>query len=206
MTSENKQRRGLTVLYTGPRGGLWELTIEGFEGNLQIRQQLQDSDYEAEWKSAYLDSLYDEQIRQPNEAKHHRYNLNNEALNKYVYSDSYGLAQHVRNFNDGIRRPLSGTSPAFELQLESQDLIVELLQLANDTQRERISLFYLFGYSYTEIAEIQDVSPTAVRNSINRGLEAIRKNFRSPVQNNDSSCLKGKKEELRFSYQKVGSA
>lgn len=191
MTKKLNQKSDLTVTYTGPRGGKWKLIIENFEGDLDIRQKLQDPNFQADWKEVYLDSLYDEQIRQPNEAHHHRYKMTDKTMSTYLYSDTYGDVHHIRNWEGNPTRPLVGATPAFELEIEQREMLADLLCHLNPTQRERVRLYYLCGYNYTEIGKMQGVSPTAVRNSINRGLETIRKKSQVPVQKSSGSCLKG---------------
>lgn len=194
-TKNDNQRPDLLVDYTGPRGGKCKLTIKGLpEGDL-IRKQLQDPDYWPEWKKSYLASLYDEQIRQPNEAHHHRYELSEQAMSTYVYEDVSGQAHHIQNGEGRAKYIISNPQQKFELDLESRENLNFLLSDLSSNQRERTILFVLDGYSFTDIAEMQGVSATAVRNSINRGFAAIRKKYPEHVQKEKSSCLKGEKEK-----------
>jgi RNA polymerase sigma factor (sigma-70 family) len=202
MTESDNQRTDLVIKYRGPRGGNCRLVIRGFDGNIEIRQLLQDPKHQPEWKIEYLAGLYEEQIRQPNEAKHHRYRACDYTMSHYMYIDAYGIAHHTKNFKDSPDYFAQDTVQGFELALENESVLQQLLSELTPEQRERTQLFYLEGYSYTEIAEMQGVSPTAVRNSINRGFEVIRKKFHDPVQKRCFSCLQSERENKKSPSQK----
>ena len=195
MTKYDKQRQDLIIHYKGPRGGNCKLIIKDFDGDIEICRLLQNPEIQPEWKIKYLESLYDEQIRQPNKAKHHRYNLGDKAIAVYLYADGEGVVKHIKNFEDTPKQSLSWVEPEFARNLENQEVLEQLLSELTLKQKERTILFYLKGYSYTEIAQMQGVSPTAVRNSINRGFETIRKNFKEQVQKQNFSCLQSEKEK-----------
>ena len=192
-TNNDNQRQDLVIRYTGPRGGEYDLVIKAVDWDEELCRQLQDPAYQPEWKMEYLAQLYDEQIRQPNEAKHHRYKADDEAMRKYMYLDASGRVCHIKNGEGKARHSLSGVLQGFELELENREVLNMLLAELTPEQRERTILFYLEGYSYTEIAKMQGVSPTAVRNSINRGFALIRKKYPEHVQKEHFSCLEGEK-------------
>ena len=192
-TNNDKQRQSLVINYVGPRGGKCKLKIEGLPMDENIRKQLLDPDY-CQWKTVYLAGLYQEQVSQKNEAKHHQYEVTDNVMESYMYKDASGKAHHIQNGEGHAKYSLSSTAQDFELDLENREVLEMLLSELNPEQRERTILFHLHGYSYTDIAEMQGVSPTAVRNSINRGFAAIRKKYPDHVQKGDSSCLKSGKE------------
>ncbi len=72
------------------------------------------------------------------------------------------------------------TNPAIALDL--QYLLKTIKQLPRN-QAEAIELFELSGFSIQEIAEIQEVSPNAVKTRISRG----RKKLRTLLQDEDST-------------------
>ena len=193
-TNNGNQRQTLVINYVGPRGGKCKLRIEGLPLDDPVRKQLQDPDYWPEWKTIYLAGLYQEQIAQKNEAKHHQYEVTDKVMESYMYKDASGQAHHIQNGEGHAKYSLSSTAQDFELDLENREVLEMLLSELNPEQRERTIHFHLHGYSYTDIAEMQGVSPTAVRNSINRGFAAIRKKYPDHVQKGDSSCLKSGKE------------
>ncbi|HHV04179.1 MAG TPA: hypothetical protein GXX64_09810, partial [Bacteroidales bacterium] len=185
-TNNDKQRQSLVINYFGPRGGKCKLKIEGLPMDENIRKQLQDPDYWPEWKTVYLADLYQEQVAQKNEAKHHQYEVTDNVMATYMYKDASGQAHHIQNGEGRSKYSLSSTAQDFELDLENHEVLEMLLSELNPEQRERTILFHLYGYRYTDIAEMQGVSPTAVRNSINRGFAAIRKKYPDHVQKGDS--------------------
>lgn len=195
MSNRDKSRQTLVINYVGPRGGKCRLTIEGLPIDETIWEQLQDPNYWPEWKTVYLAGLYQEQVAQKNEAKHHRYDATDDVMESYMYKDASGQVRHIQNGEGHAKYSFSSTAQEFEQDLENREVLEMLLSELNPEQRERTILFHLHGYSYTDIAEMQGVSATAVRNSINRGFAAIRKKYPEHVQKEKSSCLKGEKEK-----------
>ena len=51
----------LVIKYKGKRKVI-NLVIEDCPDDIEIRTKLQDDSYEAEWKTAYLDSHYEERL------------------------------------------------------------------------------------------------------------------------------------------------
>lgn len=202
MTKEDNQRSDLVIRYRGPKGGHCRLVITDFDGDIEIRQLLQDSELQPEWKIEYLAGLYEEQIRQPNEAKHHQYTTRDYAMSRYMYIDAYGRAHHKKNFQDTPDHWTHDVVQDFELALENESDLQQLLAELTPEQRKRTKLFYLEGYSYTEIAEMQGVSPTAVRSSINRGFEVIRKKFKTPFKNDVFPAYQSERENKKSPSQK----
>lgn len=58
---------------------------------------------------------------------------------------------------------------------ETLSKLHQCLDNLSEIQRERIIKYYFYGMSYTEIANEEDVSRSAVTESINAGLSKIRK-------------------------------
>ena len=77
------------------------------------------------------------------------------------------------------RLPYCATPEELVCQRETLDEILAVLALCTDTQRERFFFFFLYDFSYVEIAEMCGCSKYAVRDSI----MAVRKNFKKFFQN-----------------------
>lgn len=150
-------QRPLTVKYQGKRKEI-NLFIEDCPDDIEIRTQLQDPNFEAEWKTAYLDSHYEERLNEQRETREDRHT----SLETFTYEDE-------RYFS-------SNSNP--HQTLEEKENIHSLLSLCNENQREVLILHYLDGYSKTEIAKMRNVDESAIRKTINRALATIKRKMK----------------------------
>ncbi len=178
----------------------WSLQI--LTATSKIRQLLQDSELPTGMENRILGRLIRGANSSANEAKHHQYTTRDYAMSRYMYIDAYGRAHHKKNFQDTPDHWTHDVVQDFELALENESDLQQLLAELTPEQRKRTKLFYLEGYSYTEIAEMQGVSPTAVRSSINRGFEVIRKKFKTPFKNDVFPAYQSERENKKSPSQK----
>ena len=68
-----------------------------------------------------------------------------------------------------------GITNNFEDHLLDKVLIEYLLQQLTEKEKERIKLYYLQGYTYAEIAQMENKSVTAIYLSITRAIEKIKR-------------------------------
>jgi len=61
-----------------------------------------------------------------------------------------------------------------QLDQETRDKLVGILNTLTNSQREAIYLRYFKGYDFRQIAEIMSISVQSVRNAIHRGLLSMR--------------------------------
>jgi len=61
-----------------------------------------------------------------------------------------------------------------QLNQETREKLISILNQLTNSQREAIYLRFFKGYDFNNIAEIMDISVQSVRNSIHRGLLAMR--------------------------------
>ena len=145
------------VEYQGKRKAI-KLVIEDCPDNLEIRTQLEDPDFEVDWKSAYLDSHYEEELNNQREAKEERHT----SLESFTHEDERYFASECTP--DEI--------------VEKQESIAHLLSYCNANQQDILTLHFVEGYSKVEIAEMRRVDESAIRKTITRALETIKRNLK----------------------------
>lgn len=77
---------------------------------------------------------------------------------------------------------LSAQDCPVEIQIESRDEQERYLSILSETMRRRLLLYYSYGYSIKQIAEMEKVSFDTCRESIKRGKEKIKKFFEGDPQ------------------------
>lgn len=147
----------LKIKYQGKRKEI-ELEIEGCPDDLEIRTKLQDESYKADWKTAYLDSYYEERLNNKAEAREDRHT----SLESFTYEDE-------RYFS-------SESNP--HKALEEKETITSILSACNENQGEILKLHYIEGYSKTEIAKMRGVDESAIRKTINRAIKTIERKLK----------------------------
>lgn len=150
-------QRPLTVKYQGKRKEI-NLYIEDCPDDIEIRTQLQDPNYKADWKTAYLDSHYEERLNNQKESREDRHT----SLESFTYEDA---------------KYFSSRCNPHEI-LEEKERINSLISLCTENQQEVLTLHYLEGYSKTEIAKIRGVDESAIRRTINRAIATIKRNIK----------------------------
>lgn len=152
-----KNQKPLIVKYQGKRKDI-KLFIEDCPDDFEIRTQLQDPNYKAEWKAAYLDSHYEERLNEQRESREDRHT----SLETFTYEDE---------------RYFSSKSNPHEI-LEEKERMNCLISLCTENQQEVLILHYLEGYSKTEIAKMRGVDESAIRRTINRALATIKRKMK----------------------------
>lgn len=147
----------LVIKYQGKRKEI-KLVIEDCPDDIEIRTQLQDDSYEAEWKTAYLDSYYEERLNNQKESREDRHS----SLESFTYEDE-------RYFS-------SKSNP--HKTLEEKETINSMMAFCTETQQEILKLHYIEGYSKTEIAKIRGVDESAIRKTIKRAVATIKRNLK----------------------------
>lgn len=61
-------------------------------------------------------------------------------------------------------------------QLKLKQEIYDLLAKLDDTEQELVTFHYLFGYSYSEIAEMKGKTETAIKVAVHRAIKKMRSN------------------------------
>ncbi len=99
--------------------------------------------------------------------------------NKRFVAFSYERRKHIegKSFDDCLlydlaTEPLEETVERLETLLE----IGQVLEKLPPLQRWRFILHFFYGYSYPEIAKMQDCNKSAVMRSVHSALKKIRKN------------------------------
>lgn len=151
-----KNQKDLIVRYQGKKKEI-NLVIKDCPDDVEIRTQLQDPDFEAEWKSAYLDSHYEERLNNQREAGTRRHS----SLESFTYEDE---------------KYFSSKDDPHEI-LEKEEEMHSLISLCTTNQQEILILHFIEGYSKTEIAEMRDVDESAIRKTINRAIATIKRNL-----------------------------
>lgn len=85
--------------------------------------------------------------------------------------------------NDNHELPFENSIIASEIELENNIALTKALKKLNDRQREGLSLKFEYNLSYSEIAEILNMSVESARTAIYRALKILRKS----MQNDQSS-------------------
>ena len=90
-------------------------------------------------------------------------------------------ANYSLDAGDGIENAVCEYEPCAQELLERKERFIHLCHALNslpDVQGRRIDACIILGKSYREVAQDEGVSIVAVHNSIQRGLEAMRKYLR----------------------------
>lgn len=147
----------LVIKYKGKRKEI-NLVVEDCPDDIEIRTKLQDDSYEAEWKTAYLDSHYEERLNNQKESREDRHS----SLESFTYEDE---------------RYFSSKSNPHEI-LEEKETINSIMSACNENQREILRLHYIEGYSKTDIAKMRNVDESAIRKTIDRAIKAIKRKLK----------------------------
>lgn len=90
----------------------------------------------------------------------------------------YNKAQYSLDAGDGIENAALPSGLSMDAMIEYGLTICELCRALNsmpDVQGRRIDAHYILGKSYKQIAKEEGVDESAVRASVKRGLQAMRK-------------------------------
>lgn len=147
----------LEIKYQGKRKEI-NLTIEDCPDDIEIRKKLKDKNYKAEWKTAYLDSHYEEKLNDQKESREDRHT----SLESFTYEDE-------RYFS-------SKYNP--HKALGEKETINSILSHCNENQQEILKLHYIEGYSKTDIARMRGVDESAIRKTINRAIKTIKRKLK----------------------------
>ncbi len=149
--------KALVIKYQGKRREI-NLVIEDCPDDIEIRTKLKDPDYVADWKTAYLESHYEERLNNKSESREDRHT----SLESFTYEDK----KYFSNESDPHK------------SLEEKESIKALLSACNENQQEILNLHYIEGYSKTEIAKMRNVDESAIRRTINRAIKTIKRNLK----------------------------
>lgn len=147
----------LEIKYQGKRKEI-NLTIEDCPDDIEIRKKLKDKNYKAEWKTAYLDSHYEEKLNNQRESREDRHT----SLESFDYEDE-------RYFS-------SESNP--HKALEEKETIASIMSACNENQREILRLYYIEGYYKTEIAKMRNIDESSIRKTINRAIKTIERKLK----------------------------
>lgn len=147
----------LWVKYQGKKKEI-KLKIEDCPDDIEIRTKLQDEGYKAEWKKAYLDSHYEEQLNDQRESREDRHT----SLESFDYEDEKYFS--------------SKSNP--HKALEEKETISSIMSACNENQQEILRLYYIEGYSKTDIARMRGVDESAIRKTINRAIKTIERKLK----------------------------
>lgn len=147
----------LKIKYQGKRKEI-NLVIEDCPEDIEIRTKLKDPDYVADWKTAYLDSHYEEKLNDQKESREDRHT----SLESFNHEDEKYFSS---NFNPNKA-------------LEEKDTINSIMSVCNENQQEILKLHYIEGYSKTDIARMRGVDESAIRKTINRAIKTIKRKLK----------------------------
>lgn len=143
------KNQNLVIKYQGKRKEI-SLVIEECPDDLEIRTQLQDPNYEAEWKTAYLASHYEEKLNNQKESREDRHT----SLESFTYEKKEYFSSK---------------------QEQLKEEVDYLLSLCNENQQEVLTLHFIEGYSKTEIAKMRNVDESAIRKTIERAIATVKR-------------------------------
>lgn len=146
----------ITVKYEGKRKSI-NLVIDECINEFEIIRQLQDPEFKADWKDAYLESHYQEQL---NDKKNERTDRHT-SLETFTYEDA-------KFFDSGQN---------IEDELMGEEFIRQSMSVLNQKQRQVIYHTILLGKTPAEYAREIGKDPSGIRKLQKRALEVLKDHF-----------------------------
>lgn len=156
-----KQHDELTISYKGKRKHI-HLTIEEFPMNHELIMQIKDTSYQPEWKQAYLEAVYEEQLNNRRESRSDRHT----SLDSFEY-------ESVEVF---------GVQDSIDEALIEEELLKQIEAVLTERQWYLVKRCLLEGDSYSEVAREEGKDESAIRHAINRAKTKLKKLFHEPSE------------------------
>lgn len=153
-----KQYNPLTVKYVGKRGKEIDLYIEEFPDDDELIIAITDAAYKEEWKSAFLDSYYEESRNDQKESRRDRHTQ----LSTFNYESAeyFGVEDNI--FED----------------LATEELYKELSSFLTKRQLYLVWRCLVDGDSYSEVAREEGKDESSIRQAVNRAKKKLKKHFK----------------------------
>jgi RNA polymerase sigma factor (sigma-70 family) len=103
--------------------------------------------------------------------------LKRKIRNEQLKASSIVCIDSVNDFNNSQDKAIEDSIVASEIQAENSRMLKQAIKELSDRQRESLSLKFEYDLSYTEIAEIMNISVESARTSVYRGLKVLRKSI-----------------------------
>lgn len=154
-------KTSLTVKYIGDSKTEIKLYLPEVPNDTEIILKLQDPNYIADWKTAYLDMQYEE----------HSNNRSNERSENRVYLDTFTYESR-KFFSSNVEE-----SDQIVEQILDESLLEKIEPLLTKRQVEIMYRCLIGGASYVEVAREEGKNEAAIRKTANQVKKKIKKYF-----------------------------
>lgn len=154
-------KTSLTVKYIGSSDTEIKLFLPEVPDDTEIIFKLQDPNYVADWKTAYLDMQYEENLN----------NRSNERSENRVYLDTFTYESR-KFFSSKVEE-----SDQIVEQILDESLLEKIEPLLTKRQVEIMYRCLIGGESYVEVAREEGKNEAAIRKTANQIKKKIKKYF-----------------------------
>ncbi len=154
-------KTSLTVKYIGKSGKEINLYLPEVPDDTEIILKLQDPNYVADWKTAYLDMQYEENSN----------NCKNERSERRAYLDTFTYESR-KFFSSKVEE-----SDQIVEQILDENLLAEIEPFLTKRQQEIMHRCLIGGETYVEVAKEEGKNEAAIRKTANQVKKKIKNYF-----------------------------